>query len=225
MEIYNGNYCVYVHTNKANGKKYVGQTCQKPEKRWHNGRGYIENIYFWRSIQKYGWDNFEHEVVASNLTKDEADNFEKLLINKLDLMNPMYGYNLTAGGTHGCMSEYTKRRMSDARSGENHPWFGKHLPEETKKKISESHMGEKNHFYGKHHSEETKRKMSESMKNAERNNSKKVYQYDLCGNFIKEWSNMTRFAEAYHVGRTTVMNHCRNGKPFKDEFILRLEKI
>ena len=83
MEIYNGTCCVYIHTNKTNGKMYVGQTCQNPKKRWSNGLGYVTQQYFYRAIQKYGWDGFEHEIIASNLTKSEADNFEKILIKEL----------------------------------------------------------------------------------------------------------------------------------------------
>ena len=84
MEVYNDTYCVYIHTNKINNKKYVGQTIHgdNPNLRWKNGGGYRNQLYFYQAIQKYGWDNFEHEVVASNLTKEESDNFEKLLIKK-----------------------------------------------------------------------------------------------------------------------------------------------
>lgn len=98
MEIKNGAYCVYVHTNKINGKMYIGQTCQKPEYRWNNGAGYKRQPYFYRAIRKYGWDMFEHYIIASNLTKQEADNFEKLLIQRLMTMQPAFGYNLTEGG-------------------------------------------------------------------------------------------------------------------------------
>ena len=35
------NYKVYVHTNRANGKKYVGLTKQNCQDRWkHDGMGY-----------------------------------------------------------------------------------------------------------------------------------------------------------------------------------------
>ena len=100
MEVYNDTYCVYVHINNINGKKYVGQTIHggNPSRRWKNGNGYRTQKYFWRAIQKYGWDNFEHEIVASNLTKEEADNFEKILIKALNTRNNAHGYNMTDGG-------------------------------------------------------------------------------------------------------------------------------
>ena len=100
MEIHNDTYCVYVHINKTNGKKYVGQTIygNNPNRRWKNGDGYKVQPHFWRVIQKYGWDNFEHEIIASNLTKEEANNFEILLIEKLNSTNPQLGYNANLGG-------------------------------------------------------------------------------------------------------------------------------
>lgn len=38
-------WCVYVHI-APNGKKYVGITSQKPEKRWNHGEGYQRHPYF-----------------------------------------------------------------------------------------------------------------------------------------------------------------------------------
>ena len=66
VEIYNDTYCVYMHTNKINNKKYVGMTCQRPEKRWNSGNGYKSCTLFYRAIEKYGWDGFEHEIIASD---------------------------------------------------------------------------------------------------------------------------------------------------------------
>ena len=76
------NYIVYVHTNNTNGKRYVGITSQNPTRRWRKGNGYIENEHFYRAIQRYGWDNFTHEIVKTNLTKDDACALEKALISK-----------------------------------------------------------------------------------------------------------------------------------------------
>ena len=39
-------WCVYVHI-APNGKKYVGITSQKPEKRWNHGEGYQRHPYFY----------------------------------------------------------------------------------------------------------------------------------------------------------------------------------
>lgn len=107
MEIYNGTYCVYVHINKINNKKYIGQTKygDDPNKRWRNGLGYEDSTYFYNAIQKYGWDSFNHEIIASNLTETEANYFEELLISKLDTRNPDIGYNIKSGGENHIRSE------------------------------------------------------------------------------------------------------------------------
>lgn len=93
------NYTVYEHINKIDGKRYIGVTKQKPERRWANGRGYIHNQYFYRAIQKYGWqEGFEHNILYSNLTENTAYELEKTLIKRYDLTNPEKGYNLSEGG-------------------------------------------------------------------------------------------------------------------------------
>jgi len=118
MEIYNDTYCVYVHINKTNRKIYVGQTVygDNPKRRWKSGNGYRTQRYFWRAIQKYGWDGFEHEVVASNLTREEANNFEMLLIKKLDTANPLFGYNITFGGDGVLGTHPTKKQINKQKN-------------------------------------------------------------------------------------------------------------
>lgn len=94
------NYCVYKHTGPE-GKVYIGITKRKPEKRWNSGRGYESNRYFFRAIQKYGWGNFEHEILESGLTQAEAEEKERYYIRLYDSTNPDNGYNIEAGGIYG----------------------------------------------------------------------------------------------------------------------------
>ena len=153
-------YCVYLHVNKIDGKKYVGQTCQIPERRWKEGKGYKGCVHFFNAIIKYGWDNFDHEIVYDSLTKEEADYFEDLMINSLNTTDYNYGYNIKNGGSIGKHSEETKRKISEANKGK--PTWNKGIKtgscsEETRRKLSESQKGKK-------FSEEHKRKMSEAHK-------------------------------------------------------------
>lgn len=156
------NYTVYKHTC-PNGKVYIGITCQKPHRRWNNGNGYKDQI-FYRAIQKYGWNNIKHEILYTNFTLEEANLMEQFLITLYDSTNPEKGYNTTLGGDGSLGrldSEETKRKKS-----ENHArhMLGKHHTEETKQLISELHRGNK-YCLGRKASDETKKKMSEFQKN------------------------------------------------------------
>lgn len=128
-------YVVYCHTNRENGKRYVGITCQKPEKRWGNGCNYSGNEYFYNAIKKHGWHNFSHDILYTGLTKEAACCIEQKLIFEWKLTDREFGYNLSPGG-EGCnaMSEETKAKLSRQRKGIK-------LSDETKRKMSVSRTG------------------------------------------------------------------------------------
>lgn len=150
-------YTVYQHKNKINGKVYIGITSQKPEQRWRNGEGYKSSPHFYSAIQKYGWDNFEHNILFVELTKEQACLKEQELIKEFNSMNREYGYNSTSGGDIFVMNEETKQKISQALIG-NQNNLGHSCSEEKKKKISEAQKGRK-------FTEEHKQKLSEAAKN------------------------------------------------------------
>ena len=154
-------FYVYIHTC-PNGKKYVGLTTIDPKKRWRRGNGYKSNKHFYFAIQKYGWDNIEHQVIEID-TMSEMYYLEKYLISYYQTNNPDFGYNNSIGGEKSSYgyrwhhTEETKKKIGTMKKG-------KHCSEETKRKMSESLKGRIAPNKGIPHSEETKRKMSESLK-------------------------------------------------------------
>lgn len=104
------NNCVYCHTNKINGKRYIGITQNKPNRRWQNGYGYKNrNSYFYNAIKKYGWENFEHIILEENLTRKEASEKEKYYIRLYNTNNENYGYNITSGGDNN----FTRNKLTE----------------------------------------------------------------------------------------------------------------
>lgn len=149
-------YTVYQHKNKINGKIYIGITMQKPEQRWRYGEGYKSSPHFYAAIQKYGWDNFEHNILFQNLTKEEACKKEQEFIAKFNSINREFGYNSTSGGEIFVMNEETKQKISQAMMG-NKNGLGHPCSEEKKRKISEAQKG-------RTLTEEHKQKLSEAAK-------------------------------------------------------------
>ena len=119
-------YTVYMHTSPS-GKRYIGVTSMSVEKRWLNGKGYQSQI-FYRAIQKYGWNNFEHEILFKDLTKDEAEQKEMEMIAYYKSNQPDFGYNIANGGNCvGSVSKATKQKLSEINKGK---FVGRKLTEQ-----------------------------------------------------------------------------------------------
>lgn len=85
-------YSVYKHI-LPNNKIYIGIT-SKGSSRWKNGFGYKRNHLFFKDIVKYGWDNIQHIILYTNLTRDDAYNIEQNLIKTLKSWDYNIGYNI-----------------------------------------------------------------------------------------------------------------------------------
>lgn len=96
-KIDNRTFSVYMHT-LPDGRVYVGMTSQKPEVRWLEGEGYKGNSAFYEAIQEEGWENIEHEIVETGLSKAEAAELEKELIIQFDSTDLAFGFNVREGG-------------------------------------------------------------------------------------------------------------------------------
>lgn len=91
----------------------------------------------WRAIQKYGFENFKHEILEDGLTEEEAKAHEIALITEYRTTEHDYGYNGTEGGdgVKGCAwTDERKKAFRQKRLG--HP-----VSEETRSKLREARKG------------------------------------------------------------------------------------
>lgn len=170
-------YCVYKHT-APNDKVYIGITCQNPLRRWHGGKGYINNTYFYNTILKYGWDNIKHEILYDELSKDEACKKEIELIAYYKSNNSDFGFNHSSGGQYGGFG--THRQHS----------------EETKQKIKSNHRGTR----GYHFTKQQKMNISRS-----KNDTKKSV---LCVEQNIVFSSISAAAKYYGVSFANISSCC-----------------
>ena len=95
---------IYKVVNKINGKSYIGQTIDTPEKRWIGHCNKNSNCKFLKhAIQKYGKKEFLVTILETLVYEDKAEvkirlnALEKELIEKHKTLAPN-GYNLLPGG-------------------------------------------------------------------------------------------------------------------------------
>lgn len=169
---------IYGWYNTLTDMWYIGQTIH-PLSRFKRHIDWAinkkDNNKFHNALRKYGLKNWVYCVLEENILRENLNMKEMDWIEEFDSFYD--GYNMSAGGGQNTkFSEETRRKLSESCKGKNF-------------------FGEKNPFFGKHHSIETRKNKMSGPKNGmygkPSHNRRKVSQYDLNGNFIKNYDCIT----------------------------------
>lgn len=210
-------FYLYKITNIITTKVYIGQTTN-PKNRWAAHKyasNYSKNkdqynYHLYKSMRKYGIENFIFEIINQVETLEKINFLEKNNIKEFNSANRNFGYNISKGGNGlNTMSDETKKKLSQIHTG-------KKLSVKTKKKLSEINIGKKA-------SEQTIKKMSQSMigKNKGINNgmygkrgargkitieqAKEIRQEYKLGNI-----SMAKLGKKYNLSKRAILNIIHN---------------
>lgn len=118
---------VYRIWNRVTNMSYIGQSKQCFFNRYGRGYGkreswwkYVTNDYLKNSIKVHGHENFEFEILASNIESlEKLDELERQYIKQFGCIYP-HGYNYSYGGqTYRCdgLSQFTRDKIAQTHSG------------------------------------------------------------------------------------------------------------
>lgn len=187
--------------------------------------------YLHRAMNKYGFDNFEvnilEEIQGDNLEEFNCklNELEMYYIDKFDTYKN--GYNVTLGGEGCCgntisekhkeavakahkgipLSEEHKAKIKKFMNSENNPNIGRKHSEEVKLNMSKAkigkYVGENNPMYGQKRPDLSERNLKGSIK---------ICQLDLqTGELIKIWDSLRECSRTTGFNRSCISDCC-NGK-------------
>lgn len=219
-------YKIYKHTNKINGKCYIGQTIKVDSKyRWGpNGNGYERQPKFWNAIQKYGWENFEHEILKNDIeTAEDAAYWEAYFIDKYDSINN--GYNNHEAGVNGAAISLWKPVYQYDLAGNFIKKFDSLTQawEETNiafGSISKACDGKLKSAGNSQWRWDYAEKIPAINRNT---NAKRLYQYDLDGNLVAIYNSGVEAEEITGINRATICGSAKKIIRTAGNFVWRYE--
>jgi group I intron endonuclease len=167
-------WAIYIITNKANGKQYVGIT-KNIKRRWHqhiSANGSAPALH--AAIKKYGSEGFLYSHICNAFDFEAACDLEKILIKQHNTKFPC-GYNLTDGGDgvrgrpmtendKEIRRKATSKFINSLSAEERSQKFGVKGRKLTTEQIEKIRASNKGKNLGKKPSEETRAKMSAAHK-------------------------------------------------------------
>jgi group I intron endonuclease len=181
---------VYAILHMSTGKTYIGSTgrCIKIRRQEHVrllSKGTHDNPRLQNAWNKYGQDAFEFKIILL-CDPDNSLMYEQIVI---DSFKPFYNMCPVAESRLGAkMSEASRDKMSEAKSGTRHPLYGKGHTDEARAKMRTAKKGEKH----------GRAKLTDD----------EVYQIKLR---LLDGELMTVIAREHNVNRSTI-SYIRSGK-------------
>jgi group I intron endonuclease len=108
-------YTIYKAVNQVNGKVYIGFDSNWPNRvKVHKTSSKKQNYKFYRAIRKYGWDNFQWDIIYQSKDKEHTLSvMETYFIEQYNSFNDGYNSTLGGDGTFGhFISEESKKKIS-----------------------------------------------------------------------------------------------------------------
>jgi group I intron endonuclease len=187
------NCGVYLITNKSNNKVYVGKSIilkyRWKKHLWKLKQGKHYNLHLQSAFKKYGIDYFEFSILEK-CSEDIVCEKEMFYISKYQSDNPQFGYNKTKGGEGLRATDEIKQKISNSLKG-------KPASESKKENCRKAQTGLK--------------RSKEHRENIGKARRRPISQYDLKGNFIKNWDSIREAANELGF-RESQIGRCVNGK-------------
>lgn len=175
---------IYVFRNKINKKIYIGKTTELFKLRFnehkYNAFTKLTKTYFYNALRKYGWDEFDKFVIYQTDYNNSKKEIDKIICEKEKFYINLFRTDCSDFG-------YNLTSGGDGVCGYK-------FSEETKAQMSKARSGENHWHYGKLNDY----------------NSKKVLQFDLDFNFIKEWPSSAEIARQLNCKSSNIIRCCSN---------------
>jgi hypothetical protein len=185
-------YVIYVTTNLVNYKKYIGSHVCEDINDGYLGSG----TYFKQSLKECGKENFKREILA--------------VTDCPEIMKSLEEYYIDYYGAYMSELFYNK-----SRKGVGYP-YGRKKPKWHCENLRKAHLGKSKGHKGRVSPMKGKTQSIESKEKARLNNigknNKIIVQFDLNGNFIKEWESQTIAAQFLGKKTGAAIGECAKGK-------------
>jgi len=203
---------IYKITN-PNKRIYIGQSTNI-EGRWlkYKQLSCKDQPSLYSSLKKYGPENHIFEIIEE-CNVEQLDEREIYWGKQYDVLNNFNLNNRLGRGFGSFDSDETKRKKSESNKGISRN-KGKILSEEHKYKIKLGKLGkkyseERNQKISKANKGKLKPKSEKALFNLRKAKNRPVLQYDLEGNFIKEWNSGKEAAISLNLFQSNINNCCR----------------
>lgn len=221
---------IYCYTSPS-GKKYIGKTKTSLKTRAeYNQRGYKGCTAFYNAIQKYGWDNFQVEILEE-VPLEVLLEAETQYIIDMDTTNPQKGYNIITD-YHKFLSalNHIPVYSYDGQTGEYLERFNSIAEAEREMNVYRGSIRRIindpiHHVRGRLWKTEKFDKV-EIIPNNIQSNTKSIYRYDpITGEFLQEYASIREAAKITGFDRKTISDQVARKAKRERKYVFRDFKV